>query len=54
MQIDKEALRCKIIQSKELTALEKRYLISLIEQDRKQKMQEHFCNTLLDKFTKRR
>ena len=31
MQIDKEALRSKIIQSKELTAMEKRYLEGLME-----------------------
>lgn len=31
MQIDKEALRGKIIQSKELTAMEKRYLEGLME-----------------------
>jgi hypothetical protein len=58
-EIDKRKLTAKIVKSKELTALEKRYLESLIVQGMECKPDESqlpqtFRESLLDKFNKRR
>ena len=57
--IDKTKLLRRIVLSHELTALEKRYLESLIVQDMECKPDESrlpqtFRDSLLDKFSKRR
>ena len=57
--IDKTKLLRRIVLSHELTALEKRYLESLIVQDMERKPDEiklpqTFIDSLLDKFDKRR
>lgn len=57
--IDKTKLLRRIVLSHELTALEKRYLESLIAQDMERKPDESrlpqtFRDSLLDKFNKRR
>lgn len=57
--VNRELIRSKILHSKELTALEKRYLESLIVramecEPEESSLPQTFRDSLLDKFSKRR
>lgn len=55
-EINKDRLRNKIVKSKELTALEKRYLEELIGRDKPPDpvLPEQFKSVIMERFTERR